>query len=178
MSVLVRTARADDLSPVFDLAVAFATSGRPTRAGFEPSFRHVLSADAALLLVATERGEIVGYLLGFVHPTFYADAPVAWVEEVMVKEGCRRTGAGSALMGAFETWSREQAATFVSLATRRAAAFYKALSYEESATYFRKRLQHSPTEDAVLLGGNLAIPCTQGYYHSCDALAREDPLEG
>ena len=138
MNVEVRTARADDFDPVFQLAVAFATSGQPTREGFEASFSRVLASDDALLLVAVEQQELLGYLLGFVHPTFYADAPVTWVEEIMVRDRRRRTGAGSALMRAFEVWSREHGAKFVALATRRAAAFYNALDYAESATYFRK----------------------------------------
>jgi hypothetical protein len=40
-------------------------------------------------------------------------------------------------MSAFEQWAAAQGCA---LATRRAAPFYRALGYEESATYFRKVL--------------------------------------
>jgi ribosomal protein S18 acetylase RimI-like enzyme len=42
---------------------------------------------------------------------------------------------------AFERWAAEQGCALVALATRRAAPFYRALGYEDSATYFRKVLE-------------------------------------
>ncbi|HEX8005064.1 MAG TPA: GNAT family N-acetyltransferase [Trebonia sp.] len=50
----------------------------------------------------------------------------------------RGQGIGRALMSAFEQWADTQGCALVALATRRAASFYRALGYEESATYFRK----------------------------------------
>ena len=41
---------------------------------------------------------------------------------------------------AFERWARAGNCVIVTLATRRAAAFYRALGYEESAAYFKKPL--------------------------------------
>jgi hypothetical protein len=41
-------------------------------------------------------------------------------------------------MSAFERWAEGQGCALVALATRRAAAFYRAVGYEESAVYFRK----------------------------------------
>jgi hypothetical protein len=43
-------------------------------------------------------------------------------------------------MEAFESWAKSRGAALVALATRRAAPFYLALGYEESASYFRKLL--------------------------------------
>ncbi|HMH89603.1 MAG TPA: hypothetical protein VK586_00830 [Streptosporangiaceae bacterium] len=34
------------------------------------------------LLVAADEGGCLGYVLGFAHPAFYANGPVAWVEEI------------------------------------------------------------------------------------------------
>ena len=82
----------------------------------------------------------MGYLLGVEHPTFYANGPVAVVEEVLVRREHRRRGVGRLLMSSFECWAAGHGCTLVSLATRRAAAFYQALGYEESALYFRKVL--------------------------------------
>ena len=42
--------------------------------------------------------------------------------------------------GAFESWAAAERCALVALATRRAAPFYRALDYEDSATYFRKVL--------------------------------------
>ena len=82
----------------------------------------------------------MGYLLGFVHPAFFANGPVAWVEEVLVRPEYRGRGAGRALMSAFEQHAAGRDCRLVALATRRAAAFYRALGYQESAVYFRKVL--------------------------------------
>jgi GNAT superfamily N-acetyltransferase len=74
------------------------------------------------------------------HPAFHANGSVAWVEEVMVAEPARGTGVGRQLMAAAEAWARRRGARYVALATRRAAPFYQALGYEESAVYFKKPL--------------------------------------
>ena len=88
--------------------------------------------------------ESIGYLLGFRHLTFYANGPVGWVEEVVVRDQDRGRGIGRVLMGAFERWAAAEGCTLVALATRRAAPFYRALGYEESASYFRKVLIGRP----------------------------------
>jgi GNAT superfamily N-acetyltransferase len=100
----------------------------------------LLAADGACLLLARTGQQSIGYLLGFRHLTFYANGYVGWVEEVVVRGQHRGEGVGAALMNAFEQWAAAGDCTLVALATRRAAPFYKALGYEESATYFRKVL--------------------------------------
>jgi GNAT superfamily N-acetyltransferase len=84
----------------------------------------------------------VSYLLGFCHLTFYANGPVGWVEEVVVRGHDRGQGIGGALMSAFEQWAAAQGCALVALATRRAAPFYRAVG--ESATCFRKVLVSQP----------------------------------
>jgi GNAT superfamily N-acetyltransferase len=100
----------------------------------------LLASDGACLLLAVNRQEYLGYLLGFRHLTFYANGPVAWVEEIVVRGHDRGRGIGRALINAFEQWAADQGCVLVALATRRAAPFYRAVGYEESATYFRKVL--------------------------------------
>ena len=100
----------------------------------------LVGAPDTLLLVAADATGIVGYLLAASHETFFANGPVAWVEEVMVGESVRRSGVGRALMEQAENWARSIGAAYLSLATRRAADFYLSLGYEDSATFFRKML--------------------------------------
>ena len=140
MSPLIRPAGPDDAADLFVLAQALATSFEPRRDAFDESFAALLKTETARVLVATDHSGLCGYLLGFTHQTFYANGPVAWVEEVMVDERVRRSGVGAALMAEFESWAADRGAALVALATRRAAPFYQALDYEESATYFRKLL--------------------------------------
>ena len=140
MSRIIRPADINDRDTLFTLVTQFATSFAPKRELFEISFDQLLADESACLPVAGEPGEVVGYCLGFDHYTFYANGRVAWVEEIMVREELRREKIGAALMSAFETWAKSRGSTLVALATRRAAPFYLALGYEDSATYFRKLL--------------------------------------
>jgi len=107
---------------------------------FKASLQRLLQNESALVLVAESDGEPVGYVLGFIHDTFYANGPVAWVEEIMVHAEHRRTGLGGRLMESFESWCQTRGAVLSALATRRANKFYEAIGYEESATYYRRLL--------------------------------------
>lgn len=125
---------------MLSLARSFATSFVVDEETFYRSYDGLVSAPDARLVVAELERQIVGYLLGFDHTTLYANGRVAWVEEIMVDASCRRQGIGEALMREFEVWARGRQCRLVGLATRRAAVFYRALGYEESAVYFRKLL--------------------------------------
>jgi GNAT superfamily N-acetyltransferase len=136
----VRPAEAGDAEAVADLAAGLAQSFPFSRAGFGLSYPALLEDRDACLLLAADGEERLGYLLGFRHLTFYANGPVAWVEEVFVRGQDRGRGIGRALMSAFERWAAARDCALIALATRRAAPFYRALGYEESAVYFRKIL--------------------------------------
>jgi GNAT superfamily N-acetyltransferase len=136
----VRPAEAGDADAVADLAAGLAQSFAFSRARFGLSYPALLADDDACLLLAVDGPDSLGYLLGFRHLTFYANGPVGWVEEIFVRGQERGRGVGRALMSAFEHWAAVRDCALVALATRRAAAFYRALGYEESAVYFRKIL--------------------------------------
>jgi GNAT superfamily N-acetyltransferase len=138
--VRVRAAEPSDIDALQALAVAFATSFTVERDTVAKTLPSLLERPDGCVLVAERTGVVVGYLLGFLHPTFYANGPVGWVEELMVAPGCRRQGVGRDLMRGFEAWVTSRRGKLVALATRRAAAFYDALGYEESAAYLRKVL--------------------------------------
>ena len=140
MEIYVRRASQNDVDAVLRLAAAFATSFAVEESAFRISFAELIESPDAYLAVAQVGEEIAGYVLAFRHRTFFASGSVAWVEELMVEEIQRRRGVGNALMQGAEGWARAGECRIVALATRRAADFYQALGYEESATYFRKRL--------------------------------------
>ena len=137
---IIRPARESDAADLFPVVVEFAMSFVPQRALFEPTLRRVLADQHGCLLVAELEGRVIGYLLGFEHPAFFANGPVSWVEEVAVASPLRSNGVGRALMTEFERWAAARGSWLVALATRRAGRFYSALGYEESASYFRKIL--------------------------------------
>lgn len=138
--MIIRRAEPQDGPALFTLAHAFAISFAVEQVAFERSFAELLTHPEAFLAVAEVNGEVVGYVLGFEHLTFFANGRVAWVEEITVTEEFRRQGVGRRLMEAFEAWAQERKAKIIALATRRAADFYAALGYEELAAYFRKWL--------------------------------------
>ena len=140
MAILIRQAVARDWEQIFVLTADFATSFQPVADTFRASFTRLLDQSDALLLVADVSGVISGYLLAFDHDTLFANGRMAWVEEVMVRKDRRREGIGRKLMEHFEQWAILRGSVLAALSTRRAAAFYVALGYRESATYFRKLL--------------------------------------
>jgi GNAT superfamily N-acetyltransferase len=142
----IRPAQASDADAVADLASGLAQSFTFSRVRFGLSYPALLAADGVRLLLAVDGEERLGYLLGFQHLTFYANGPVGWVEEVYVRHQDRGRGVGRALMAAFEQWAAARGCTLIALATRRAAPFYRALGYEESAAYFRKVLDRQTAE--------------------------------
>lgn len=136
--VKIRLAAAEDGQQVFPLARAMATSFAVDHASFSVAFAGVLTSDDAVVLVAEDGDEIVGYLLGFDHMAFYANGRVAYIEEVAVADERQGQRIGYRLMEAFEEWARARAAVLVTVATRRAAAFYLSVGYEETAALYRK----------------------------------------
>jgi GNAT superfamily N-acetyltransferase len=142
----IRRADAGDVDEVADLAGELAQSFTFSRKRFQVAYPALLADNGACLLLAVEGRERLGYRLGFRHLTFYANGPAAWVEEVFVRRQERGRGIGRALMSAFEQWAAAQGCGLIALATRRAAPFYRALGYEESAAYFRKVLEDQASE--------------------------------
>src|SRR4051812_15033935 len=138
--IMIRAAQPEDAGCVLELARKLATSFTVEENSFARSYFSLLSAPDTCSQVAEVNGAVVGYVLGFAHPTFFANGPVAWVGEIMVREDCRRRGLGRQLMAAFEKWAGSRGSKLSALATRRAAAFYQSLGYEDSAAYFRKVL--------------------------------------
>jgi GNAT superfamily N-acetyltransferase len=137
---VVRAAQEADADSVFDLACRFATSFVPRPSEFHRHYLALIADPGACVLVVEQHGSVQGYLLGFEHLTFFANGTVAWVEEIMVRQGHRQGGLGRMLMGEFERRAAHRGSKLVALATRRAAGFYTSLGYEESATYFRRVL--------------------------------------
>ena len=141
----IRPATTADAGVVAGLAEGLAQSFAFSQASFDAHYPALLTAGDACLLVAVTGADAAGedctgYLLGFEHLTFYANGRVAWVEEVFVRGDLRERGIGRALMTGFERWARGRGCALVALATRRAAPFYHALGYEDSAAYLRKLL--------------------------------------
>ncbi|HEX9709506.1 MAG TPA: GNAT family N-acetyltransferase [Candidatus Thermoplasmatota archaeon] len=138
--VEIRRPERADGGQLFELVRDFVTSFPADESAFARSFEVLLDDPGCDLLCAFDGAEMTGYVLAFRHPTFFANGPVAWVEELHVRPEYRRRGIAAALMRAVESRAREHGVRLVALATRRADEFYRAIGYEESATYYRRVL--------------------------------------
>jgi GNAT superfamily N-acetyltransferase len=138
MTTQIRPATTADAGAIWQLVRDFATSFTPDRDAFADILPALVGRADVLVLVAESRGDVVGYLLAALHPTFFANGPVAGVQEVMVALEHRRLGIGAALMAEAEKWADARGAGYLSLASRRAGDFYLALGYEDSATFYKK----------------------------------------
>ena len=106
--ITVRPAVAEDVDAVWPLARDLATSYEVDHDTYATIFAGLVAEPTVVLLVATDDGAVVGYLLGQRHVTFHAGGPVVWVEEVMVDGERRGTGVGRALMEAAEERARDE----------------------------------------------------------------------
>ena len=105
MTANIRLAQHSDAEAVLALAKPFATSFVVDEQAFHQAFSALLAAPQAHLAVAETAQQLVGYVLGFEHYTFFANGRVGWVEEIMVSELLRRQGIGQLLMQEFEAWA-------------------------------------------------------------------------
>ena len=96
----------------------------------EEQYRTLIASDWAVCLVATHRGEVVGYLSGG-----WKDSP-KWrpvkateIHALYLRGAFRSQGIGTRLVDEFVRWSRERGAEVVEVgafaANARAVAFYK-----------------------------------------------------
>lgn len=139
MDIHYRGASPQDEEELFALAANLATSFELNRSDFSRTYLDVLKGNADLL-IAERHSKLIGYVLAFHHSTFYANGVVTWVEELFVLDEYRNMKIGKKLMELIEGKALERGSKLVALATRRAGGFYKAIGYDESATYYKKML--------------------------------------
>jgi GNAT superfamily N-acetyltransferase len=137
----VRRATVADEFALFALVSRFPTPTPPNRETFAEALRKKLRDSDGFIAVAEIGGQLVGYVAGDAHETFYAGGKVAWVDEILVAEDARRQGIGRALMAEFDSWAENGRCRLIGLATRGAASFYEELGFEDSAGYFKRYLK-------------------------------------
>ena len=128
---------------LYSLASSFPSPTRPGREAFSSAFSEKLTDSKSCVAVVEVEDELVGYISGYSHSTFYAAGPTAWVDELLVNERFRGRGFGRKLMEYFEAWADRQQCTLVGLATSGARDFYAHLGYESRAGYFKKYLRRT-----------------------------------
>ena len=74
------------------------------------------------------------------HTPFHANAPMFWVDEILVRQDSRNSGIGKHLMSMAEQWSANRGCVQILLASSGAGGFYETLGYQATAGYFKKAL--------------------------------------
>lgn len=140
MGTTARAAKGDDAADVFVMVCDFATSYVPDAEAFAATFQGALHGEAGALLLAEEAGEIAGYVLASQAPTFFANGPVTEVLELYVKLTFRRTGVCRALVEQVAGAARDRGSVEVTVPTRRVGDFYRALGFDATAEFYKRKL--------------------------------------
>ncbi|MBW8797485.1 MAG: GNAT family N-acetyltransferase [Streptomyces sp.] len=137
----IRDATPSDAGDIYRLLSGFVTSYGPDREVFdEATFPRIIDAasDGSVeFLVAQQDSCVVGYLLAVRMPTLFAGGTILELLELTVDEPMRGRGTGSALIRAVQAKAREAKDVEVTVPTRRAADFYRALGFHETAVHLK-----------------------------------------
>jgi GNAT superfamily N-acetyltransferase len=133
--VILRDATAGDLPAVRRLLGQLGYA--PDEAEFRRRFDSVRAAAGHRIIVAEEKGAIVGVLHVFERPALDKGCE-AVVQALVVDDACRGGGIGEALMHEAESWAASRGLAATALYTRvdrdRARAFYERIGYRLKAT--------------------------------------------
>ena len=146
MTIEVRDAVEADIDRLVELQIALfeEDAGRhdpntdltwPRREGFS-DLTFLLDGPESALLVAEDRGTMVGFLAGYMHVAspVQAGVRIAALRSLYVVPGHRRSSAASALIDRFVEWARSQDCCQVDVmhyaANSGAAALYERVGFE------------------------------------------------
>lgn len=140
--IRIRQATEEDIAAIHEIEAACSTS--PWSRG---QFTEELYEDFAHLLVAEEDGEIKGFA------DLHIVSDDAHINEIGVREDCRRQGIGSLLMDRMISLSEEKGCVQISLEVRKsnlpAMALYESWGF--TAAGVRKRFYTRPEEDGYTM---------------------------
>jgi GNAT superfamily N-acetyltransferase len=132
----IREAANTDEEAVFNLAVNITRDPPIEREMFHGIWLNKLHNETSYVAIAELEGVVVGYISGYLHSTLYSNNPIAWVDEIVVKEGARKRGIGKKMMGNFINWASENESRLVALASHEGDAFYRSLGYKEDVSKY------------------------------------------
>lgn len=136
----LRVASATDADAVFGLLLQMAATYPPDRAAFDAAFPVLVDESDAIFLVCEVEGEVRGYALAIVNLLLHTNGRSAQLQELVVDEGARGQGIGTALVAKVEAECRARNVRQLTVASRRAGAFYEARGYGTTADYLKRIL--------------------------------------
>ncbi len=140
----IREASIEDAGVVVSLIQDLAGSWDETSPITSQVVVAYLSAPGSLALLAEEEGQAVGLLSYSIRPNLYHAAPSCLIEELVVREGARGRGVGSALLQAVLERARAAGCVEISISAMRdnvrAIELYKRLGFTDDAVFLEQHL--------------------------------------
>jgi GNAT superfamily N-acetyltransferase len=142
--VTIREARPEDAEALGPLLAQLGYPDEPAR--IRARVDAVLTDPGSTVLVAEERGELVGLASGSVIPLVHEDGSWCRISALVVASERRRHEVGSALVEAVEAFARSRGCRYSEVTSGErperdtAHRFYEALDYEEVSRRFLKAL--------------------------------------
>jgi GNAT superfamily N-acetyltransferase len=148
--VLIRPALISDVRALHAFASRLALDHAPDPRAHARQLREALADERSLVLIAEHDGVPIGSLVAGLLPMPMYGGRLAFLQELYVDEAVRGSGAGRALVDAFDAWARERGAAVEALGTSRppAMAFYERLGFVTRPTtyYWRHVTNAMPAE--------------------------------
>jgi len=143
MSIHIREARREDASLIVRLITELAV-GTGEVSPISPAYvKTYLASPTSGVLLTEAQGQVIGLLSYSVRPDLYHAANCCLIEELVVREGLRGQGVGSALLQAL--FSRMQECAEVGLGVmpenERAIRFYRKHGFVDEALLLEKHSQ-------------------------------------
>jgi GNAT superfamily N-acetyltransferase len=127
----VRPVAPEDLAKPLSLLEEVLRNGKPVPPLFAEQLAQAVERGDLELLAAWVNGGLVGVTVLAFRSSISLGAPFVSIEDLYVKPGARRRGAGRALLGAVEERCKERGVSYVEVQTDgKAAAFYIGLGYK------------------------------------------------
>ena len=127
----VRSVAPEDLAKPLSLLEESLRNGKPVPPLFAEQLAQAVERGDLELLAAWVKGELVGVAVLAFRFSISLGAPFVSIEDLYVKPGARRRGAGRALLGAVEERCKERGVSYVEVQTDgEAAAFYIGLGFK------------------------------------------------
>ena len=127
----VRPVAPEDLAKPLSLLEEALRNGKPVPPLFAEQLAQAVERGDLELLAAWVNGGLVGVTVLAFRSSISLGAPFVSIEDLYVKPGARRRGAGRALLRAVEERCKERGVSYVEVQTDgKAAAFYIGLGYK------------------------------------------------
>lgn len=137
---VIREARLADADRVYALLEQLEPAYSPDRVAFDANFPLLLNDESTSLLLVAESatGSVIGYALTTVTPLLHANGSSAHLQELVVDDGHRGEGVGTAIVEEVERICVERSVRQITAASRRSADFYERIGYRSSADFLKR----------------------------------------